>query len=413
MARLLIGLLVAFAQTVSATEVSLPPNTPNFDLADLEQLDNESKAAKVLWEEYQQAMTIAFDLTQSFLAADRAYELKVQAVNRFLQTWADNDNPFSDQDNEQVSAIEAFLDNNIDSSSLKKVPTQISGLQAALEDELALSIEPECALIFEHCLHQSFIDLPPLDTGDQYVRFEPLLVMRDGYWFAGGDAEQTKRFSGLLKSYLPNGQLSSQVSVKNGLKHGPFTRWYPTGELAAEGSYKKGQLSGTFQEWYENGKLRRATTMRKGIRSKTETLWYEEGVKKAEIGLSSSSDVLNGRTQAWFANGNLAFDGRFSVGRVFREHLLFYPDGKIAAKYKLVSKGTCYQERMQDSLRIQCPPQAINLIKKIGSHWDTKGQLRWSSSQSKLTSWSENGAEMGIIKNGRDPLYGLEQRTGL
>ena len=362
MARLLIVLLVAFAQTVSATEVSLPPNTPNFDLADLEQLDNESKAAKVMWEEYQQAMTIAFDLTQSFLAADRTYELKVQAVNRFLQTWADNDNPFSDQDNEQVYAIEAFLDNNIDSSSLKKVPTQISGLQATLEDELALSIEPECALIFEHCLHQSFIDLPPLDTGDQYVRFEPLLVMRDGYWFAGGDAEQTKRFSGLLKSYLPNGQLSSQVSVKNGLKHGPFTRWYPNGELAAEGSYKKGQLSGTFQEWYENGKLRRATTMRKGIRSKTETLWYEEGVKKAEIGLSSSSDVLNGRTQAWFANGNLAFDGRFSVGRVFREHLLFYSDGNIAAKYKLVSKGACYQERMQDSLRTRCPPQSINLI---------------------------------------------------
>ena len=40
MARLLIVLLVAFAQTISATEVSLPPNTPNFDLADLEQLDN-------------------------------------------------------------------------------------------------------------------------------------------------------------------------------------------------------------------------------------------------------------------------------------------------------------------------------------------------------------------------------------
>ena len=395
----LIIVLTFLPLLVIASEITLPPEIPNFSLTDLERLESESKAAKTKWDDYQQAMKLAFDLTESFVTGDRNSDLKIKAAQRFLELWGEVDNPFSDEDNEQILIIQNFLESRVNPGLPARAPEPPSDLQSAYSNELSMNLEPECALVFEHCLQLSFISLPALNLGDQYVRLDPSLVSRDGYLFEVKTRGSEKRFSGELKTFLPNDQLSGRVSIKNGLKHGPFTRWYSNGAIAIEGSYKKGELSGSYKELYRNGELRRVTTMKKGVPSKKESIWYESGSKKAEIGLSSSSSVLNGRTKAWFKNGNLAFDGRFSVGDVFREHIFFHSNGEIAARYKVVKKGKCYQERMQDRIGTLCPPENTPLIKKIGSYWDAEGALRWSSTRSKLTEWDRFGAETGITKN--------------
>jgi antitoxin component YwqK of YwqJK toxin-antitoxin module len=88
-----------------------------------------------------------------------------------------------------------------------------------------------------------------------------------------------KPFTGIAFELHPNGQLSCEVEMVEGMANGFVREWFPSGQLKLEG-YET--LSGPFssrswsREWFPNGTLKRETTSEDGVRIK-ETIWNEAG----------------------------------------------------------------------------------------------------------------------------------------
>ena len=55
------------------------------------------------------------------------------------------------------------------------------------------------------------------------------------------------------KEYWDNGELKSELRIKNGLKDGLAIRWFENGNKMSESHYKNGELEGLATGWYENG----------------------------------------------------------------------------------------------------------------------------------------------------------------
>ena len=57
-----------------------------------------------------------------------------------------------------------------------------------------------------------------------------------------------------MEHFLPNGELLSKTSYRNGLENG-IAYYYNKGVLFGERGYKDGKLDGTEKQYYKNGKL--------------------------------------------------------------------------------------------------------------------------------------------------------------
>ena len=80
------------------------------------------------------------------------------------------------------------------------------------------------------------------------------------------------------KEYWGNGQLYSEVPLKNGKRDSEWTFWDWDGQKSWEGNYKDGKRDGKWTSWYENGQKRREEYWQDGERIKV-TLWDKDGKK--------------------------------------------------------------------------------------------------------------------------------------
>ena len=69
-------------------------------------------------------------------------------------------------------------------------------------------------------------------------------------------------FGEVVKTFYPNGQLCSEISYENGLRHGPCIYYWKTdlfwerGPEMTVSEYEKGKLIGEFKSFYSSGKLK-------------------------------------------------------------------------------------------------------------------------------------------------------------
>jgi antitoxin component YwqK of YwqJK toxin-antitoxin module len=61
-------------------------------------------------------------------------------------------------------------------------------------------------------------------------------------------------------TYYPNGKISAQIALKNGLYHGKLFTYYMTGSPLRESELMNDELVGVHKEYYQNGKLREVIT---------------------------------------------------------------------------------------------------------------------------------------------------------
>ena len=68
-------------------------------------------------------------------------------------------------------------------------------------------------------------------------------------------------FTGKIVSYHKNGQLKTEMTIKNGKLDGKYTQWYENGQLQYENTFKDGKQDGKETQWYENGQKKKEVTL--------------------------------------------------------------------------------------------------------------------------------------------------------
>ena len=114
------------------------------------------------------------------------------------------------------------------------------------------------------------------------------LLLRDGLFYK---PFQTEPFTGLKRDWYENGQLSQEVTLKDGKPDGLFRIWYVGGTPTYEATYKDGKREGLRRMWYENGQLWDESTWKNGKLEGLVRAWYENGQLESETCYSNDEAV--------------------------------------------------------------------------------------------------------------------------
>lgn len=130
------------------------------------------------------------------------------------------------------------------------------------------------------------------------------------------------------------GRTLERGHYRQGVRHGPWRRWYKNGRRAELRHYRGGYLHGRWLRWDRDGRLRGRATMRRGAgrwtgytkegrleargryrgeeRSGVWRFWYPDG-KPRSLG-SYRAGVKQGRWIGWHPNGTIAWEAHFVGG---------------------------------------------------------------------------------------------------
>jgi len=113
-----------------------------------------------------------------------------------------------------------------------------------------------------------------------FITIIAVAIMSDGCNFTG---KRGKDKITIQKRYSQTGKLVSEISVKNGVKHGPTKNYYEDGKLHSVVNYKEGKQHGESVWYYENGKPYQVTQYINGERRGIQKKYYQSGRLMAEI----------------------------------------------------------------------------------------------------------------------------------
>ena len=87
----------------------------------------------------------------------------------------------------------------------------------------------------------------------------------------------------IQKEYYKNGNVESEIEVKDNMKNG-LSRWYyPNGELKFEANYVNDKEEGKVKKFYDNGKLNTTAYFKNGIQDGNFIEYYHDGGLKSEL----------------------------------------------------------------------------------------------------------------------------------
>lgn len=114
---------------------------------------------------------------------------------------------------------------------------------------------------------------------------------------------------GAAQAYQATAEGHEHFCIKDGAKHGPYTRLHPNGSRAVEGRYVYGEPDGAWSWYHPTGEKAKKGSYRKGREMGTWQTWSVSG-EVEELG-----DYLNGRkTGQWtryHESGRKAYDGMY------------------------------------------------------------------------------------------------------
>lgn len=106
---------------------------------------------------------------------------------------------------------------------------------------------------------------------------------------------------GIEKTYFPTGQLSGEITYRNGKVNGITRYWHRNGTIAREVSVVDDYEHGESKQWNMQGNLLGSYNMVMG--TGTARTWHENGRLQGEIDFRKAA--FHGRARAWLANGEL------------------------------------------------------------------------------------------------------------
>ncbi|MGZ4037801.1 MAG: toxin-antitoxin system YwqK family antitoxin [Bacteroidia bacterium] len=114
---------------------------------------------------------------------------------------------------------------------------------------------------------------------------------------------------GVWREFWNNGDLKSETSYKNNLKHGLEIIWYDKPDcVESEAYYKDGKLDGQSIHYSKKCRKDFVENFKKGIKEGVETEYYSNGVTKAEGNFKKGN--LDGYYKVYDRRGNFSFESR-------------------------------------------------------------------------------------------------------
>lgn len=184
--------------------------------------------------------------------------------------------------------------------------------------------------------------------------------------------------SNYLKTHYPNGNVKTEYSVKDSIKHGPFTIYYENGIKKLEGFYYNGEVHGILKRYHENGNLKTLSNWSNGINWGIVVAFYPNNELHGYFLLNPKGEIMWRRE--YNQNGSLKLDegsGLLTImpssnyrinDTIFIDlYFVYPPDCKISLKmekdntitdidfkYGVKNYGECYyqyKELVQDTGR--------------------------------------------------------------
>lgn len=154
----------------------------------------------------------------------------------------------------------------------------------AIKDEDDLSgINPDEVEVDEVEIQEIEADL----DNTEWVNKQDLELKEDGMVYQKG---VDTLFSGGIKSLYGNGELQERYLVQNGIKHGPYEKYFENGNLNRKCAYKEGKLHGKFKKWYDFGKHASEGQYLDGQEVGIFTWWYENGFRSQQGGFNLAKE---------------------------------------------------------------------------------------------------------------------------
>ena len=77
-------------------------------------------------------------------------------------------------------------------------------------------------------------------------------IQREGVYFVAGSNQP---YSGDIITHYDSGEIETKFSLKQGIEHGLFQRFFRDGRLAIESNYFEGVRNGKYRDYHANGRL--------------------------------------------------------------------------------------------------------------------------------------------------------------
>ena len=103
-----------------------------------------------------------------------------------------------------------------------------------------------------------------------------------------------KPFTGILKNFYPDGQVSLIDNFKDGKQHGEYVSYHPNGKILLKGEFKDGKQHGIWSEYHEDGSVYWNLRYINGI---TEDgifrMYYPDGSVESEVTYGNGKPITN------------------------------------------------------------------------------------------------------------------------
>ena len=96
---------------------------------------------------------------------------------------------------------------------------------------------------------------------------------------------------GLKSHWYANGQKLSEIKYKSGKHHGPLVAWNDIGQMRRKGTHVDGQMDGLWRNWYKTGQKENEATYADGL-MKTVIVWTPKGERCSETNVEQGSGVM-------------------------------------------------------------------------------------------------------------------------
>lgn len=147
------------------------------------------------------------------------------------------------------------------------------------------------------------------------IGFSALLIFYTGV-LCSQNIQKDDPLNGPKKDYYPNGKVSREYVLSNGVPDGPYRFYSEKGFLVAEQTLVDGVQQGIQKTFFEGGQVQSETNYEKGVPQGIKKEYYKDGTLKSESYLTGEPWEYSGYTNLYFEDGKKKSESKFSMGKL-------------------------------------------------------------------------------------------------
>lgn len=134
--------------------------------------------------------------------------------------------------------------------------------------------------------------------------------------------------TGIARAFYPNGQKRFEAEYLNGIKHGPFIRYYGNGQISTKGTYFNNNMIGEWVWFHPNGKKEMEATYIMGYQDGPVVQYYDNG--QISETYTYKNRELEGENKYFNRQGHLNSINTYHYGKLHGHKQFFDPTtGKL------------------------------------------------------------------------------------